>query len=271
LATIESTIFDLSYLDTLANQHTAIHSLDPRAKLVTTLTFIGTVISFPRYEISGLMPFLLYPVVMISLGNLPIGYLLKKVCVALPFAFFIGIFNPLFDRVIMMQLGPLAISGGWLSLLSILLRVLTTVLAALILIATTGFTGMCMALEKIGVPKIFVTQLLFMYRYLFVLIDEAARMVRARALRSFDGKGLGLKVFSSIIGHLLLRTLDRAQRIHLAMLSRGFDGEIRIARSYKIRVREIVFGLGWSSLFIVLRLYNLPVLLGNVLMKLGGS
>jgi cobalt/nickel transport system permease protein len=268
MATIESTFFDLGYLETLANQQTVIHRLEPRAKLITTLIFIITVVSFPRYTISGLMPFLIYPVIMISLANLPIGYLVKKIALALPFAFFIGILNPLFDRAIVMQLGPLAISGGWVSFLSILIRFIITVCAALMLIATTGFIGMCMALERIGVPKIFVTQLLFMYRYLFVLIDEATRMARARTLRSFNGKGLGMKVFSYIIGHLLLRTLDRAQRIHLAMLSRGFDGEIRLARRHTIRVSEVVFVCGWSSLFILMRLYNLPVLLGNVLTKL---
>ena len=205
---------------------------------------------------------------MMSLGNLPLVYLLKKICLALPFAFFIGIFNPLFDRAIMIHLGPFAISGGWISFLSILMRLIITVFAALILIATTGFTGICLALERIGIPNVFAMQLLFLYRYLFVLIDEAARMARARTLRSFDGKGLGMKVFSSLIGHLLLRTLDRAQRIHLAMLSRGFDGEIRLVRSYRIGVREMYFVLGWSSFFILMRRYNLPILLGNLLTNL---
>jgi len=266
--TIESTFFDLGYLETLANQHTAIHRLDPRAKLITTLILIIMVVSFPRYTISGLIPFLIYPVIMMSLGNLPLIYLLKKICLALPFVFFIGIFNPLFDRTIVMHLGPFAISGGWISFLSVLLRLIITVFAALILIATTGFTGICMALEHIGIPNIFVMQLLFAYRYLFVLIDEAARMARARTLRSFDGKGLGLKVFSSMIGHLLLRTLDRAQRIHLAMLSRGFDGEIRLTRPARIGIRDVCFVLGWSSFFILMRCYNLPILLGDFLTNL---
>ena len=213
------------------------------------------------------MPFLIYPVVMLVLGNLPMGYILKKICIALPFAFFVGIFNPVFDRAIMMKLGPFAISGGWISFLSILMRLIITVCAALILVATTGLNGICMALEKIGIPKVFAMQLLFMYRYLFVLIDEASRLARARALRSFNGKGLGMKVFSYIIGQLLLRTVDRARRIHLAMLSRGFDGEIRLARQYHIRVREVCFAVGCSSLFIVMRLYNMSILLGNVLTK----
>jgi len=121
-----------------------------------------------------------------------------------------------------------------------------------------------MALDKLGAPRIFTVQLLLLYRYLFVLVEESIRLVRARALRSFRGQGLGIKVFSQMIGQLLLRTLARAQRIHLAMLCRGFDGNIRTLRTLKIRHREIIFLLGWSSLFILLRLYNLPQLLGSL-------
>jgi cobalt/nickel transport system permease protein len=144
-----------------------------------------------------------------------------------------------------------------------MLRFVLTVSAALILIATTGFNAVCLALEKMGTPRSFVVQLLFLYRYIFVLTDEASRMVRARSLRAFGGNGMGIRVFSSMIGHLLLRTMDRAQRIHLAMLCRGFDGEIRIARPLEFTGRDALFCLGWCGLFVLMRLYNLPELIGN--------
>jgi cobalt/nickel transport system permease protein len=73
-----------------------------------------------------------------------------------------------------------------------------------------------------------------------------------------------MKVFGHLIGQLLLRTLDRAERIHLAMLCRGFDGELRLLRPARIGGQEIVFTLGWSALFIALRLYNFPQLLGRL-------
>ena len=60
---------------------------------------------------------------------------------------------------------------------------------ALILIAVTGFNAVCLALDKLGTPRVFVVQLVFLYRYMFVLVDEAARMVRARSLRTFEGGG----------------------------------------------------------------------------------
>ena len=65
-----------------------------------------------------------------------------------------------------------------------------------------------------------------------------------------------------MMGHLLLRTMDRAQRIHMAMLCRGFDGHIRIIRSMEIGCKEIVFAISWSVLFVILRFYNMPKMLG---------
>ena len=262
MAKIDTHFFDFGYLDKLSYQQSPIHQLDPRAKLVTTVVFITAVVSFGKYEISALLPYLIFPAALCGLADLPPAYLLKKILLVSPFAILIGIFNPLMDREILISLGGLDIAGGWVSFASILLRFFLTVGAALILIAATGFNAVCMGLEKLGTPKVFVVQLMFLYRYIFVLVDEAARMVRARSLRSFGRSGTGLKTFGYLVGHLLLRTVDRAQRIHLAMRCRGFDGQFHIMKSPKIRPKEIGFILGWSALFILMRFYNFPQLVG---------
>jgi cobalt/nickel transport system permease protein len=259
---IEDRFFDVGYMDTLAAGKSSLHGLDPRVKLIATLAFIVTVVSFDKYALSALIPFILYPIVLISVGGLPVRYLLKKVLLVLPVALVIGIFNPLIDREAYFYLGSLGVSGGWVSFLSILLRFVLTVSAALILLALTGFNAVCMALAKFGVPRPFVVQLLFFYRYLFVLTDEAERLVRARSLRSFNSRAMGFGTFVPLSGHLLLRTLDRAQRIYLAMCCRGFDGHIRIVRAMKIGFKEVVFLSGWILLFVVFRLFNIPEKLG---------
>lgn len=265
MATIDRHFFDIGYMDTLSSQQTAVHRLDPRAKLVTTLLFIVIVVSFGKYEISALIPFFIFPVALCALGNVPPAYLIKRLLIVSPFAILLGIFNPLLDRDILINLSGMGISGGWVSFASILIRFVLTVGAALTLIAVTGFNSVCMALERLGAPKIFVIQLLFLHRYMFVLVDEAARIFRARSLRSFGSEGTGIKSYGSLIGQLLLRTMDRAQRIYLAMSCRGFDGEIHVMRPLKIGSREIGFIFGWSAIFIILRFYNLPLLAGRLL------
>ena len=119
-------------------------------------------------------------------------------------------------------------------------------------------------------PRVLAVQLLFLHRYLFVLVDEGVRMNRARALRASGTKGLGMRVHSHMLGTLLLRALDRAQRIHLAMRCRGFDGQIRTVRPASAGVRDLIFVLGWSTLFIVMRMHNIPHLLGGLVTGAGG-
>jgi len=267
MANLDKHFLDIGYMDTLSMQQTPIHGLDPRAKLITSLVFITTVISFDKYEISALLPYFVYPVFLGAMGNIPPVYLLKKLLIVSPFAVMIGIFNPLIDREILISLGGFGISGGWVSFASILIRFTLTVGVALTLIAVTGFNAVCLALDKLGTPKVFVIQLVFLYRYIFVLVDEAARMVRARSLRTFEGGGSGIKTYGPLVGHLLLRTLGRAQRIYMAMCCRGFDGEIRILKPLRFGAMEIGFVAGWSALFFLMRIYNVPTLMGSAIME----
>ncbi|NTW29317.1 MAG: cobalt ECF transporter T component CbiQ [Coriobacteriia bacterium] len=264
MPSIESGLYELGRLDQLAAQDTPAHRLDPRAKLITTLVFIVCVVSFDRYAVLPLLPFVIFPLVLAYEGNLPFSVIAKRVLIASPFALGIGIFNPLLDPILAGHIGPVPISAGWLSFISILERFVLSTSAALVLIGTTGLVGVCMAMERLGAPDVFVTQLMFLYRYIFVLAEEAMRMVRARALRSFEGRGMGMRAYGQMLGHLLLRTYARAQRVYDAMLCRGFDGHVRVMKRLRFTGRDWMFMVGWSALFVVFRLFNVPLLLGQI-------
>ena len=265
---LDNAFYELGRLDLLAEMDSPIHRLDPRVKVLTTLLFVIYVVSFNRYEIARLLPFFLFPAFLVGMAVLPLGYLLRKLVIVSPFVLFIGIFNPFFDQDILIEIGTLGISGGWISLFSILLRFVLTVGAALLLIATTGFPAICMALEKLGAPRIFAVQLLMLYRYIFVLIGEAIRMLRAYTLRSFSEKKIRYNVFKQMLGNLLLRTIDRAQRIHLAMLSRAFTGEIRIVRQYNFAGAEFSYLAVFLLFFTIIRFVDISALLGNLLLEI---
>lgn len=256
-------MLDFRQLDQLAVRDTRIHRLDARAKVLVVLIFIVTVVSFGRYELSAMVPFFLFPVAMVVLADLPAGFIARKVALVIPFAAVIGIFNPLFDREIQIYLGSFAVSGGWLSCASIVLRATLTVTAAVILVAVTGFTAVCEALERLGMPHPLAVQLLFMHRYLFVLADAAARASRARELRAFGTRGMGMGPFTSMAGHLLLKAWERAERIHMAMLARGFQGTFHLQRSRGFGLPELSFLLSWTALFMILRFTNIPLSIGH--------
>lgn len=262
---IEAQLVNLRHLDELATGNTVIHRLNPCAKLLTTMVFIIVVTSFPKQMLAGLIPLCIFPVALVSLGDLPVSPLARRVVLTLPFIIFIGIFNPLLDHSVAFQIGDVAISNGWISFFSILTRSILAVSAALLLVATTGMEGICAALYQIKVPKVLVIQLLFMYRYLYILLEEVGRTIQAYNLRSFEDTGIGYKAAGSLVGQLLMRTLDRAQRIYVAMRCRGFDGNIRLNRQTRVQYQDVAFAFGWSAFFIFARIVNIPQWLGSLL------
>ena len=257
MTSINAAVIDLKRLDLLANSNSLIHSLDARAKVMVTFAFIVSVVSFGKYECTRLLPFFIFPAVIIVLANLPPLYFVRKIALLCPFILMVGLFNPVFDRAGLYHIGQIEISGGWVSLASLLIRSILTIGAAFLLVGTTGFTATCQTLERVGIPQFFVVQLLFLHRYLFVLADETGRSSRARELRSCGKKGLGISSFGSLVGHLLLRTWQRAERIHTAMLARGFTGQIHALRQSHFGMFELCFVLGWSLLFISLRMLDI--------------
>lgn len=253
---------NLGRMDELARLDSPVHRLDARAKAITTAAFLVTVMSFPRHEIAALIPLFLYPAALLSLGQIPAGPILRKVAIASAFAIIIGIFNPLLDREPLLVLGSLTLSGGLISFLSILLRFVLTVSAALTLVAVTGLFRLGAGLERLGVPRIFINQLFFLYRYLFVVVDEGATMLRAVHMRAPALRALPVHVYSGLTGHLLLRSIDRAGRIHRAMIARGFDGEIKTGESSTLRPRDGLFIACWIIFFVLARRWNLAHIIG---------
>lgn len=270
MSSVAAGLSALDRLDRLARLDTPVHRVDPRAKVVTTVVFIVCVVSHGKYDLIGLLPFAIFPVVLATEGGLPLGFLARLLLLASPFALVMGAFNPLFDREVIATVGSVPITGGWVSYASIILRFLLTVAAALVLTATTSFAGVCLALERLKVPDVLVTQLLLLYRYIFVLGDEARRMGEARRLRSFGRRGMGWRVYGQMLGQLLLRTSARAQRIYLAMKSRGFDGTVRVARPLRFGPGDLAFTLVWSSLFVLFRAVDVPLAVGHLLTRVSG-
>jgi cobalt/nickel transport system permease protein len=265
--TFDESYFSIGRLDRLSYEDTFVHRLDSRIKVVCTMLFLFTVISFSKYEVVSLIPFFLFPVLLTTLGEIPVRFLVRKIIIVSPFAIFIGIFNPFLDTRIVAVIAGIPVSAGWLSFISILTKFSLTISAALLLIATTSFPGICHALRRLGVPAIFVAQLLFLYRYLFVLLEETMRIIRARDMRSFGKRGLGMKVAVRLIGTLFLRTVERAERIYSAMLSRGFSGDIPSLKKYQLRRPDALFAISTIAFIALFRFVPVTEILGRVIQE----
>lgn len=254
---------DAERLDRHAYTDSFVHRLDPRGKVLGTLVFIITVVSYPKYAVAPLVPFVIFPMTMAILGFVPVGLLLKRIFVALPFVVFVGIFNPLLDSSPMLVVGSWEISGGWVSFISLLVRGLLCISSAVVLIATTSMPRIAEALSALKVPSALVAQLHLLYRYMFVLTDESRRMNRARQMRSAE-RSAPLKVAVGMMSTLLVRTIDRSESIWRAMTARGFDGKLKTPAKMKWRMKDSLF-LGGMVLFcIFLRFVPVTQYLGKV-------
>lgn len=251
---IATALIDISNMEKFAGKAYLIQKLDPRCKILLTLVFTITVVSFNRYEVIVLLPFFAFPVFLIVLADIPLMYLLRKLFIVSIFALMVGIANPFLDRETMFYIQGIPISGGWVSFCSIMLRFYLTAGVALLLLMTTGMYDISKGLEKLGVPKVFVMQLFFLCRYLFVLTDEASRLIKARDARSFGKRGIGIRVLGHLLSTLLMRSIDRAERIYIAMRCRGFDGSIRTINSRNWSLDDSLFFVIWLLLFTYFRL-----------------
>lgn len=250
----------------LALSQSPVHLVDPRAKWIVTLAFAVTTTSFGKYDISRLMPLFLYPFVITALSGLPVSAVAKRTLAAAPFILLLGIFNPFIDREPMVRLGTIVLSGGWISFISIMIRSTLVVSSVVLLAMTTRPDSLFAALGRIGVPSVLVVQLQFMNRYILLLAGEIQRTIRAHSLRSFSERnGVSILVSGPMLGGLLLRSMDRAARIHRAMLSRGFEGDVKTACpslfSYR---RDGLFISSWLLYFALVRLLDLPGILFGV-------
>lgn len=262
---LDAALADLRSFDDLAARDTPLARIDPRAKLVAALVFVFVVVSFERHAVAGLLPLAVFPLALAVLGEVPAVPLLRKLALAAPFALMVGVASPWLDRTPVPLYGDVTLAAGWWSFASILLRFALTVGTALALVAGTGMGPLCEALARLGVPRVVTVQLLFLHRYAFVLGAEAARLATARRLRS-AGRRPRLNSYGPLLGQLLLRAFQRAQRIHQAMQARGFDGEWRSLRTLRWQPRDTAFVLGSCAGFAVLRAVDLPQWLGGLLL-----
>ena len=167
------------------------------------------------------MSFVIYGTVLFIIAvfsKIPLLAIFKKILAVIPFVVLIAVFIPFFNK-----------ENGWIVFSSIVIKACLSIFSMTLLTSVTKFTSLLKGIEGLKVPKIFIMIMSFMYRYLFLLIGELQRMQRAKESRTLlKTNNLNvIKTLSNIIGVLFVRSYERAERVYLAMCSRGFDGEIR--------------------------------------------
>ena len=235
-----------------------LHRLDPRIKTVVTILFIVSNALLPDGAWVALLCAWLFLLAANALSRLGIFYTLKRSLIALPFALiavtvlFSTPGKPLFSFSLL-SLDFIITDTGLTRFVSILIRSWLSVQMAILLVSATRFPDLIHALEHLRVPAVLTTIIAFLYRYLFVLVDEVYRLLRAREARSASMQGHksggGLlwrtRVAGSMTGQLFLRSYERSDRIYNAMISRGYAGHLYTLNPHEMKAGDY-FTLAFS-------------------------
>lgn len=238
------------------------NSIHPVARLMVTLAFIVTTISFGKYQLTRLLGMLVYLILLSFWEEIPILSMLKRVRVIIFMLILFGIANPILDRDEVYTIGNIVITQGMLSMITLFIKGIFTVCATYILVVEVGINGICVALRILKMPELLVTVVLLIYRYLPVLLQEVRNATLAYSLRAPRQKGISINTWGSFVGHILLRSMDRAQDVYDSMLLRGYNGSFNFERRiYRVKTsvgKSIVYAVGWIIVIVAFR--SFPIL-----------
>lgn len=208
-----------------------VHRLPPQCKLVAVLAFVLAVVATPRERIWAFAAYALLLAAVAAAARVPFRLVLRRTAIELPFVAF-ALLMPFVasgERVrwLGLSVSEAGLWGAW----NILAKGTLGVVASILLAATTEPRLLLLGVERLRMPPLIVQIAAFMLRYADVVAEEMRRMRIARASRGFEARDLrDARVLARSLGALFLRSYERGERVHLAMVSRGYEGRMPVVR-----------------------------------------
>jgi cobalt/nickel transport system permease protein len=235
-----------SFIDRFANLDSPLHLLDARTKLVGFTALIVAVLLIQSGRDFVFFSYFFVVAILAGISQIPLGFIVRRTLTILPF-------------IILATLG--APWRGVAGLGTLFLRAILCLIILIILTNTTRFAELLRGLRGLGCPQILASNLGFLYRYLFVLTEEILRMRQSRDCRRVGHAALRkeLSTLGSMLGTLLVRSFERAERMYNAMLSRGYAGEFPVVNPHRFSWPDLAF-LAGIALFVWATFFGFPLL-----------
>lgn len=224
-------------------------------KVVFTLCFIVAVVSVPKYNWPGLIPFMAYPVLAANIIGLPWRLFAKRLLAVLPFVVVLGGVNIFMDARPVLYAAGFSLNGGMASFITLLFKAVLTVGAVQLLVAGTPLNDIAGALTHLRVPCLFVMQLMLTWRYAGLLTREAGHMHAAYQIRGGGARGLNIMHWPQFVGLFLLRAINRAKTVSNAMTCRLFDVRWINYEKPALKASQFLFWLAACVLCFAVRLF----------------
>lgn len=220
--------------------HSVVHRLPAHLKILALLAFVVVVVATPGREVWAFAAYLGLLLGVVRMSRVPLGYVLPRMVVEVPFLVF-ALLLPFIATGEQVEVGPLTLSGpGLLAAWTLVAKGTLGVLAALVLATTTQARDLVAGLQRLRMPALMVQILSFMLRYLEVVAGEMHRMRVARESRGFHGRSVrAWPVLARSAGALFIRSYERGERVHLAMLSRGYTGRLPLLEQAAVDAGQV--------------------------------
>jgi cobalt/nickel transport system permease protein len=244
-----------SFLDKYSNLDSPLHNFDPRIKLLGIFFFILIIVSEPR---GNIMPFGFYALIIAGLmaaSRVPLWFFIKRCLIVSPFILMAALFYPL-SAMIAGNFGEFSsYREEYMVALSIALKAFSTIILLTLLVSVEKFHNLLLGLRKLRMPRLVGIISALMYRYIFILADEAMKTTMARDSRTPGKLSINkYKVFGNQAAMVFLRSMDRSRTIYHSMLSRGFTGEFPGSNAMEVPGREIAFFIFFILILLTIRL-----------------
>jgi cobalt/nickel transport system permease protein len=212
--------------------HSWVHRLPAHVKIVALVAFVFVVISTPWSSYGAFVAYAALLAVVAAVASVPALTVLRRMTIELPFVLF-AVLMPFLSPGPTVEVGPFDLSvPGLQSAFNLLVKATLGVIASILLAATTTTQDLLLGFQRLRMPELMVQIASFMIRYAEVITSDMRRMSIARQSRCFDATGpKHWKVLGQASGALFIRSYERGERVHLAMLSRGFSGKMPLVSS----------------------------------------
>jgi len=229
-------------VDRWSRGNSYLHARDPRAKITALLIFLIVLATTPGDAFLGLGMDLALLVAGIAVARLPLFDVLLRAASVLPFSFTFALISWL--------------GGDRLRALALVEKTYLSAVAVLLIAGSTPLPLLIRGIEFFRAPGLLLTVVQFLYRYLFVISEQAQHMRLAAASRSGAGRGRRprFQAAAGAIAVLFARSYYRSDGIHRAMAARGFRGRFPLGRPLRFRASDAVFAVGLGVLLLLGRM-----------------
>ena len=246
-----------SFIDKYHHLDSALHRLDSRVRVCLFLLLILAAVTTPAVAIVRLIAMAIFLALLISLSKIPPLFILKRLLLVLPFLVMALLMAPFLKVgqptvVLDMRLAEITVDSRVVIVVAAFMKASISVVSVIVLLNSGRFSDFLKALQALKVPAVLTSLLMFIYRYIFIIIDQFQRMFIARRSRTFSNSRTW-RGLPGLIGVGFIRASERGERVYDSMLSRGFDGTIRTLNQFKIAPADIIFGIVFLAIITLIR------------------